>query len=437
MWKKQSKLTKTTPIWRELGGSGDSGSSDSGSGDSGSSDSGRSCTCGNSDYEDSGNRGLGDSGSGSSDEEEEDSGSSEMYESPYFENYDVCSDSYSLAWRYLGVFIDEYDGYYSRKVLWAAYYDQNYCGNQIGEYAYYDWEKSEWDNSTCVSGSTCSRMDCHVANTANTTSSTWTLLGVYKESLEFGDDTFFEQLFKHQGVCLWGGDSYRYQFMQTMRGYDLANYGSCYQVESGIYIGAKPVEGGDLELAVYSDAYCTTELSSYSVDDYVSSSTGVNWNNAFAQWNYMMDAYKICQPCRAYSKSYNVQDDDDWGRNLVEYQDGQGNEEANGFNCYDDAGYRNCNQCYKFETHTDMEEASSDDLTLATKQGTILSIDVNGTSYGGPYTTYEATADVYYSSMGSVGLAVVVIGGLIARYRCKRRIITTEGDQVLDNELLS
>jgi len=194
MWKKQSKLTKTTPIWRELGGSGDSGSSDSGSGDSGSgdsgssdsgsSDSGRSCTCGNSDYEDSGNRGLGDSGSGSSDEEEEDSGSSEMYESPYFENYDVCSDSYSLAWRYLGVFIDEYDGYYSRKVLWAAYYDQNYCGNQIGEYAYYDWENSEWDNSTCVSGSTCSRMDCHVANTANTTSSTWTLLGVYKESLE-------------------------------------------------------------------------------------------------------------------------------------------------------------------------------------------------------------------------------------------------------------
>ena len=84
-----------------------------------------------------------------------------------------------------------------------------------------------------------------------------------------------------------------------------------------------------------------------------------------------------------------------------------------------------------------MEEASSDDLTLATKQGTILSIDVNGTSYGGPYTAYESTTDVYYSSMGSVCLAVVVIGGLIARYRCKRRIITTEGDQVLDNELLS
>ena len=45
---------------------------------------------------------------------------SETYESPYFEDYDMCSDSHSLAWRYLGVFIDEYDGYYSRKVLWAA-----------------------------------------------------------------------------------------------------------------------------------------------------------------------------------------------------------------------------------------------------------------------------------------------------------------------------
>merc|ERR1712194_871241 len=174
-------------------------------------------------------------------------------------------------------------------------------------------------------------------------------------------------------------------------------------------------------------------------DDYVSSIAGVNWNNAFAQWNYMMDAYKICQPCRAYSKSYNVQDDDDWGRNLVEYQDGQGNEEANGFNCYDDAGYRNCNQCFKFETHTDMEVASSDDLTLATKQGTILSINVNGTSYGASsssttYSTYNSNVNMYYSSIGAT---VMVIGSILASYRYNRRVITTEGDHTLDNELLS
>ena len=48
--------------------------------------------------------------------------SDEEYESPYFEEYDADGDSYSLAWRYLGVFIDDDDddGYYSRKVLWAA-----------------------------------------------------------------------------------------------------------------------------------------------------------------------------------------------------------------------------------------------------------------------------------------------------------------------------
>ena len=39
------------------------------------------------------------------------------YESPYFEDYNSSGDSYGMAWRYLGVYIDE-DGY--RKVLWAA-----------------------------------------------------------------------------------------------------------------------------------------------------------------------------------------------------------------------------------------------------------------------------------------------------------------------------
>ena len=46
--------------------------------------------------------------------------SDEEYESPYFEEYDADGHSYSLSWRYLGVFIDEDDEYYPRKVLWAA-----------------------------------------------------------------------------------------------------------------------------------------------------------------------------------------------------------------------------------------------------------------------------------------------------------------------------
>ena len=66
-------------------------------------------------------------------------------------------------------------------LIFFQYYDPNYSGFQIGEYSYYDWENSQWDNSTCVEGATCSKMDCH--NT-NTTSTTWSLVGVYKETLE-------------------------------------------------------------------------------------------------------------------------------------------------------------------------------------------------------------------------------------------------------------
>lgn len=115
------------------------------------------------------------------------------------------------------------------------YYDPYYSGNQIGEYQYYDWKYHKWDNSTCKSSSRCPKMDCH-----DTSSSTWKLIGIYKASLEFDNDTFFEQLFKHQGFCLWT-DSSDYEFMQTMREEIDA---SCQKYSSSIYIGAKPMKGG-------------------------------------------------------------------------------------------------------------------------------------------------------------------------------------------------
>ena len=43
---------------------------------------------------------------------------------------------------------------------------------------------------------------------------------------------------------------------------------------------------------------------------------------------------------------------------------------------------RSCNQCYKFETHTDMEAASASDLEAASEQGTLLAIEYDGTWYG-------------------------------------------------------
>ena len=43
---------------------------------------------------------------------------------------------------------------------------------------------------------------------------------------------------------------------------------------------------------------------------------------------------------------------------------------------------RSCNQCYKFETHTDMAVASAANLATASAQGTILLIKYGGAWYG-------------------------------------------------------
>ena len=83
-------------------------------------------------------------------------------------------DSYSVAWRYLGMYIDcdlpesedsesggsNYENVNrklasgdnegddcSRKVLWAAYNDPGYSDGSIGEYQFYDWQKDTWDNA--------------------------------------------------------------------------------------------------------------------------------------------------------------------------------------------------------------------------------------------------------------------------------------------------
>lgn len=90
-----------------------------------------------------------------------------------------------------------------------------------------------------------------------------------------------------------------------------------------------------------------------------------------------MTPYKLCQPCRAYNRVVTTDGDNDDGD-----EDGGSAEEQYGYNCYDDAGYRKCNQCYKFETKTDMELANADDLARATEQGTNLSIHVDGKAYG-------------------------------------------------------
>ena len=52
------------------------------------------------------------------------------------------------------------------------------------------------------------------------------------------------------------------------------------------------------------------------------------------------------------------------------------------FTCRDDAGYENVNQCMKFRTKTDMDLAYIEDVRLASNQGTINHIDIDGNHYG-------------------------------------------------------
>jgi hypothetical protein len=155
-----------------------------------------------------------------------------------------------------------------------------------------------------------------------------------------------------------------------------------------LYYNTKPLPGGDMTYGVYTDYECSVEskvkwsgvLASYA-------DNGNNANNFpsmedIDRWNDLLSEYKICQPCRAYNK-VQIDSPERYGdEDFEDGDDGEGGKDPWGYNCYDDAGYQNCHQCYKFASHTRMEEASSEDLELATQQGTILSIKVDGISYG-------------------------------------------------------
>ena len=64
------------------------------------------------------------------------------------------------------------------------YVDPNYTGGGIGEYSFYDADKGSWDESACEAhgNGRCVPMDCHELDTT-----TWKLLGVFKEAVYFGN----------------------------------------------------------------------------------------------------------------------------------------------------------------------------------------------------------------------------------------------------------
>jgi hypothetical protein len=196
-------------------------------------------------------------------------------------------------------------------------------------------------------------MDCHEPN------SHFQLLGVYKETDGLTD--WAEQLFKHEGYCVWQSDAY--EFMQKYRE---TWPSSCYQLSlsdwngNTVYLGPKPLGEGNVTFGIYVDNTCGQESPSFTFSDYVirhyyyyyynkakGEAQAAVWESTFDLWNTYMNTYKTCQPCRAYSLLRSELEDSNRQRRqerILGGNDGEGEDEQWGFNCYDAAGYTNCNQ---------------------------------------------------------------------------------------------
>ncbi|GKY98948.1 hypothetical protein MPSEU_000850600 [Mayamaea pseudoterrestris] len=331
-----------------------------------------------------------------------------------FAAQDEYYPAYAQAWRMLGFFVDcedsaeegsrdhrELNGDKTatcqRYLMWASYVDLNYVGGGIGEYKFWDAETSSWDATTCEQhgGDRCAKMDCHDPST-----STWTLLGIYKEA--FYASEWFEQLFKHAGYCNWSNDVY--EFMKDR--YDDWPEG-CEDTDAtdengnSLYLDLKPSAGGNLTLALYTDDICKTEyMGNYVTVEDAAGDEFVTGSN-LELFNDAMEYYKYCNPCRAANRK--TSDENERGgkvRALGQgYDDDQEDPNDGYWKCSDAAGYTNVNQCMKFRTHTTFRVASMFDLQTATMQGGIVEVAVGQHSYGAAWNPKQADATEESSSV--------------------------------------
>lgn len=353
-------------------------------------------------------------------------------------------DEYQQAWRLLGFIVDcnpmvDDDVYdqggsgddvtgegCARYVLWAAYVDLEYEGGGIGEYQFFNVTKNQWDESACkASGnSRCAKMDCHLESTH------FSLLGFFKHK---SYDDWMEQLFKHEGICVWNDEEYA--FMKDARE---AWPGGCidsYTTDSEgneIYYDIKPVQGGDIEIGLYTDTRCITEYQptsandpvtvenilgnffadggSGSGDDYYYDFSSDTLEQSMQRWNNAFGKFRVCQPCVAYD----LQNTDGSRYN----DDGGGGGEANDmFDCYDDADYTNVNQCMKFMAKTSMNTATFRDMTLGKYQGTLTAAQLNGSNI---QTSWGMESFGNFLTYLFLGMSVFVFGyGALYFYKAK------------------
>lgn len=325
-------------------------------------------------------------------------------------------DEYQQAWRMLGFMIDcntvtdddEQGSHASgdqgtedgcaRYVLWAAYVDLDYEGGGIGEYQYWDRSNQNWDNSACAyadgGNSRCAKMDCHSDDTS------FSLLGFFKHR---SYDDWMEQLFKHEGMCVWSEEEYA--FMKNARKawpQGCVDSGSTTAMGNTLYYNIKPLPYGRIGIGLYTDTQCVKEYpsdtdmiesilgnffinngGSHDSGDQNYDFSGDSLSDSFSRWNSAFSVWQTCHPCVAYDientdGSKYVQNDDYYYYNRNRKLGGEYSAEGDIFECYDDAGYTNVNQCMKFSAKTVMHTATFRDLSLGRTQGTLVDTPLAG-----------------------------------------------------------
>jgi hypothetical protein len=306
----------------------------------------------------------------------------------------------------------------------------DYQGFGIGEYQYWDTYAEAWDTSACetvgnvneeglVDETTCKKMDCHMDKGSHN----WHLLGYFKEAEYTG---WFEQLFKHQGYCVWQGNEYNFMY----ENYD-AWPEECSETElylkdgTALYMDTKATANATMTYGLFTDARCSVDYegSEITVEQVLNSDDGGDLLSMeyLETWNKAMEIYRVCQPCRAYALHQGYGGNNHRNRQLEDDDPNNGL-----FQCDDAAGYTNVNQCMKFRTKTDMEYASLDEVMEAALQGGITSVTVDGRTYG----TYRAGVTVVeiepdwnllWIACGVLGFGVVsMLGAAMWTYtRCR------------------
>jgi hypothetical protein len=281
---------------------------------------------------------------------------------------------------------------------------------------YYDRKTKSWDDYACQGngGTRCVKMDCHEPNT------NFKLLGYFKEPKY---SQWFEQLFKHQGDCVWGDNEYK--FMQRYRQswpHYCTKSATTYDDQSGgtnyLYYDTKPGPYGTMDIGLYTDSRCVVEYAGsisaetvlnkafngqtddaqydYGGDEDITGGSTYGLEEDLKAWNEAFGVFKTCLPCKSFDMNTLAigYRDQVSGNNTLRYgfwedynDDGGGDQNQQyiadeGFRCRDDAGYQDVNQCMKFASHTNMVPALLNDVIIAENQGTVTGAIVGNSQYG-------------------------------------------------------